>query len=73
MKSTMKTRYIFIALIAAAATLASCKEKPVIGLITEPTPASTNILGKEYPKINPDLSVTFQVNAPRAESVELDL
>ena len=69
----MKTRYIFIAMLAVAAVLTSCKEKPVIGLITEPTPASSNIPGKEYPKINPDLSVTFQVNAPQAESVSLDL
>lgn len=69
----MKTRHIFIALFAAATVLASCKEKPVIGLITEPTPASSNVPGKEYPKINPDLSVVFQVNAPEAESVALDL
>ena len=69
----MKTRHIFIALLAAATVLASCKEKPVIGLITEPTPASSNVPGKEYPKINPDLSVVFQVNAPEAESVALDL
>ncbi|MBO6069151.1 MAG: esterase [Bacteroidales bacterium] len=69
----MKTRYILTAILAAAAVLASCKEKPVIGLITEPTPASSNLPGKEYPKINPDLSVTFQVNAPQAESVALNL
>ncbi|MBO7480133.1 MAG: esterase [Bacteroidales bacterium] len=69
----MKTRYILTAILATAAVLASCKEKPVIGLITEPTPASSNLPGKEYPKINPDLSVTFQVNAPQAESVALNL
>ena len=69
----MKTRYILTAILAVAAVLASCKEKPVIGLITEPTPASSNLPGKEYPKINPDLSVTFQVNAPQAESVALNL
>ncbi|MBR7026274.1 MAG: esterase, partial [Bacteroidales bacterium] len=69
----MKTRHILTAILAAAAVLASCKEKPVIGLITEPTPASSNLPGKEYPKINPDLSVTFQVNAPQAESVALNL
>ena len=69
----MKTRHIIISLLAFAAVLTSCKEKPIIGLITEPTPASSNLPGKEYPRINPDLSVTFQVNAPRAESVQLDL
>ena len=69
----MKTRYIFVALLAVAAMMTSCKEKPVIGVITEPTPATSNVPGKGYPKINPDLSVTFQVNAPQAESVALDL
>ena len=37
------------------------------------TSASTNILGKEYPKINPDNSVTVQVFAPEATSVALNL
>ena len=71
----MKTRIIILAAIAILAA-ASCKQqeqKSTIGLITEPTPASTNVNGKEYPKINPDLSVVFQVNAPEAESVILDL
>lgn len=48
----------------------SCVSTPSI---TEPFSASTNLPGKEYPKINPDLSATFQVVAPTAESVSLDL
>ena len=35
--------------------------------------ASTNILGKEYPKINPDNSVTVRVVAPEARTVQLNL
>lgn len=35
--------------------------------------ASTNIVGKEYPKVNPDRTVTFRINAPEAQSVVVDL
>lgn len=35
--------------------------------------ASTNITGKEYPKINPDRTVIFKVDAPKAQSVSVDL
>jgi len=71
-------RYISVLAIAAAcAAFASCTPKrvtdPNVGLITEPTSAVTNILGREYPKINPDLSVTHRVAAPDAESVALDI
>lgn len=41
--------------------------------LTKPTPASTNLDGKQYPMVNPDLSATFQVVAPNAKTVELDL
>ena len=67
-------------IIMAAATIfaASCKGPestvdPNLGVITEPTSASTNVIGHEYPKINPDLSVEFRVNAPEAESVAVNL
>jgi len=33
------------------------------------TPAPSNVRGKEYPKIHPDLRVTFRVNAPSASKV----
>ncbi len=42
-------------------------------VIVAPVPASTNTLGIKYPKINPDLSVIFHVNAPEAKSVQVDL
>lgn len=35
--------------------------------------AITNAPGKEYPKVNPDRSVTFKVDAPSAQSVFVDL
>jgi enterochelin esterase family protein len=41
--------------------------------LTEPQPATTNILGISYPMVNPDLTVTVRVNAPTADSVTLDL
>lgn len=49
-----------VALLSASATFAQVS-------------ASTNIPGKEYPKINPDNSVTFRVDAPAAKTVALDL
>ena len=70
----MKHRVLF-PIIAAVMTVisVSCSGNKQVGVLTKPTPATSNLPGKEYPKINPDLSVTFQVNAPQAESVELDL
>lgn len=72
----MKTLNIIATAVIAISVFASCKQEaqqPKIGIITEPTSASTNLKGKEYPKINPDLSVTFQVNAPEAETVAVNL
>lgn len=37
------------------------------------TPASTNVPGAEYPRINPDLSVTFRLKAPDAHKVQVRL
>lgn len=56
----------------ALVLLVSCAG-PKVPPITEPVSASTNIQGKEYPKINPDLSVEFRVNAPEAQSVAVDI
>ncbi|RPI27794.1 MAG: esterase, partial [Acidobacteria bacterium] len=33
----------------------------------EGRPATSNVRGAEYPKIRPDLRVTFQIKAPTAE------
>ena len=37
------------------------------------TPAVTNITGAGYPRILPDLRVTFRIKAPEAQKVQLDL
>jgi enterochelin esterase family protein len=39
----------------------------------KPTPAATNVAGAEFPKILPDLSVQFRINAPDAKKVQIDL
>ncbi len=36
-------------------------------------PASTNVIGQEYPRVHSDLSVTFRVKAPDAKKVQIDL
>lgn len=38
-----------------------------------PKPAPTNLAGQAYPQIHSDLSVTFQVKAPDAQKVQLQL
>src|SRR5579871_5191482 len=51
-------------LLAAAPTLADdAKPAPSV-------PASSNISGKEYPRIHTDLRVTFRIKAPDAKKVE---
>ncbi len=68
----MKSTGIIVAGLLAISIFSSCGlKKPVT--IAEPFSASTNVPGQEYPKINPDLSVTCRVVAPEAFSVELDL
>jgi enterochelin esterase family protein len=41
--------------------------------ITNSKPASTNVLGVEYPRIFSDLSVAFQIKAPEARKVQIQL
>ncbi len=41
--------------------------------ITEPVSASSNVPGREYPKIWPDLSAEFQVEATEAQAVSVDI
>ncbi len=68
----MKSTSITVFLLLAVTVLSSCgMRKP--STISQPFSASTNIPGREYPKINPDLSVTCRVVAPEAFTVELDL
>ena len=68
----MKSRFI-IGLAIAAAVLASCAGNTQVGAITEPTSATTNFPGSEYPKINPDLSATFRNDMPQAQSVSVNV
>ncbi|MGE5486959.1 MAG: alpha/beta hydrolase-fold protein [bacterium] len=53
----------------AAAVLASavCWAQPADGS----RPASTNVMGAEYPKVHPDRSVTFRIRAPEARKVQV--
>ncbi len=37
------------------------------------TPAVTNVRGAEFPRIHPDLRVTFRIKAPDAQKVQFDL
>ena len=61
-------------LLIAAAALVSCKgNQPQVGVLTEPTPATTNVEGQEYPKINPDLSTVFRNDFPEAQAVAVNV
>ena len=39
----------------------------------EGKPATSNIMGAQYPRVHADLSVTFRVKAPDAQKVQVDL
>ena len=56
-----------------ALAFVSCAGNKQVGVLTKPTPATTNLPGKEYPKVNPDLSVVFRVEAPDAQSVSVNV
>ncbi len=51
-------------LLLAAAPVQTDGSKPADGI-----PASSNIRGAEYPRIHPDLRVTFRIKAPDAQKV----
>ncbi|HYQ59094.1 MAG TPA: hypothetical protein VEP89_17250, partial [Draconibacterium sp.] len=53
----------------SACTNTQSKQEEAAG----PVPASTNTQGIKFPKINPDLSVIFHVNAPEAKTVQVEL
>jgi enterochelin esterase family protein len=66
-------RYL-IPFVLLGVLVAGCKQPAsTVGILTEPTPASSNTPGREYPKINPDLTVEFQVQAPEAREVAVDI
>ena len=74
MMTAMRNRYLIL-LVLTGVLAAGCKQQPAtpVGILTEPTPASTNIPGREFPKVNPDLTVEFQVQAPEAREVAVDI
>ncbi|MBV9868962.1 MAG: family 43 glycosylhydrolase [Abitibacteriaceae bacterium] len=47
--------------------------KTVNGAVSASSPATTNIPGAEYPRIDADLRVTFRVKAPDAKQVQFEL
>jgi len=64
----VKNRYqVLLAITALAAHPYWTQGQQVAGS----KPASTNVPGQEYPRINPDLSATFRVQAPGAQQVEV--
>ena len=71
MTTRMKSYLIPFVLLGVLA--AACRQPAApVGLLTEPTPASSNVPGREYPKIHPDLRAEFRVDAPEAQSVAVD-
>lgn len=68
----MKKIIIFLSVLACAFALSSCGSKGV-QMPQEPFSAPSNTRGAEYPKINPDLSVTFRNRAPEAESMAISI
>jgi len=48
-------------------------EKETVGVLTEPTPATTNQPGQEFPKVNPDLTAVFRNNYPEAQSISVNV
>lgn len=57
----MKNFLLFLVAAAASVTMAA------------QTPSEYNLAGKQYPMINPDRSVTFRADAPKAESVAVNM
>ena len=62
-----------LSLLLAAALLASCAGNNQVGVLTKPTPATTNLPGHDYPMVNPDLSVVFRVDFPEAKTVAVNV
>ena len=59
-------KYVLIAIIAFIVLFESYAQETGI-------PATTNVPGRQYPRILPDNRVVFQVNAPDAKSLQIDL
>ena len=69
---THMKRYL-IPFVLLGVLAAACKQPSApVGILTEPTPASSNVPGKEFPKVYPDLRAEFRIAAPEAQSVSVD-
>ena len=62
-----------LSILSAALLLASCAGNTQVGVLTKPTPATTNLPGPDYPMVNPDLSVVFRVDMPDAQAVSVNV
>ena len=62
-----------LSILSAALLLASCAGNTQVGVLTKPTPATTNLPGHDYPMVNPDLSVVFRVDMPDAQAVSVNV
>lgn len=68
-----KYSFCFWMILAVAGMFGCTNAQKQPAATPQPVSASTNTRGIEYPKINADLSVIFQVNAPEAQTVQVDL
>ena len=48
-------------------------EKETIGVLTEPTSATTNKPGQVFPQVNPDLTAVFRNDFPEAQAVAVNV
>nr|MCR4568903.1 esterase [Bacteroidales bacterium] len=62
-----------LSILSAAFLLACCGGNTQVGVLTKPTPATTNLPGHDYPMVNPDLSVVFRVDMPDAQAVSVNV
>lgn len=58
-----------IRLCVALLTCVACLAQPA----DDSQPASSNVAGAEYPRVHADRSVTFRIEAPEAQKVQVDL
>src|SRR5699024_4004374 len=73
MKSAKK---VLTAILLLATGLVGCSEsqqQQANDTEKYPMVASTNVWGLKYPKVNEDLSVTFWVDAPEAQKVQVEV
>jgi len=70
MKTTLNLfRQILIVLSIIIATQGVCQPQELTGS----QPASTNVSGAQYPRVTSDLKVIFQIKAPDAQKVQIQL